>query len=207
MIIDMLRKLLEPHYWVVGSANTGSAMIDLAERLKPDIVVLDVVMPVLDGLAAARRIRLSQPDIRLVFLTMEEDERRAAEAFAAGAAGFVLKSAPATELLLALEIVARGGQYLTKAIAGGDIAALEYLAKSDPLSQISAREREVLTLLVGGLAMKQVARRLQISPRTVAFHKYNAMNALNLRDNAALVDFAIHNGLLRLGGDGRLQDD
>ena len=153
-------------------------------------------MPECNGIAAGRKIRSLDPDARLIFLTMLEDPALAAEAFDIGASAFLVKTAPASELLQAVRTVVEGGRYLSASIAGGDIETLIRLRQPDPMSRISAREREVLSLLVSGLPMKSVARKLGITARTVAFHKYKAMETLGLRDNAQLMDFALRHGLL-----------
>lgn len=200
ILVDMLRALLQPEFEVVATVNNGLSLVDHAAQLHPDLVVVDVAMPGCSGVEAARRIHALRPPIRLVFLTMQDDEGVAAEAFAAGASGYLLKSQSTTEFLQALRHVMANGRYLAPAILGGDIAALPTPHPKDALARISLREREVLGLLVSGLPMKTVARRLGITPRTVAFHKYKAMETLGLKDNAQLLEFALRHGLLN--GDG-----
>jgi DNA-binding NarL/FixJ family response regulator len=196
ILADMLRGLLQPEFEVVATVNDGLALIDHATQLQPDLVIVDVSMPRCSGIEAARRIHALHPPIRLVFLTMQDNEGVAAEAFAAGASGYLLKSQSTNEFLQALRHVMANGRYLTPAILRGDIAALPAPTPKDPLARISLREREVLGLLVSGLPMKAVARRLGITPRTVAFHKYKVMETLGLKDNAQLLEFALRHGLL-----------
>ncbi len=196
ILLDMLGVLLQPEFSIVGTASDGAELVTEFRRLHPDIVIVDVTMPECNGIEAARRIWSLDPEARLIFLTMQDDPALAAEAFAIGAAAYLVKVAPASELLNAVRIVAEGGQYLSPSIAGGDIDALVRLQQGDPLAQISAREREVLGLLVSGLPMKSVARTLGITARTVAFHKYKAMETLGLKDNAQLMEFALRYGLL-----------
>lgn len=199
ILADMLRNLLQPEFEVVATVSDGIHLVEAVERTQPDIVIADIAMPGCSGIEAARQIHARTPTTRLVFLTMQDDAVSAAEAFAIGAAAYILKSAPATEFLEALRRVAEGGQYLAPEILRGNIRALAGLWHSDTMAQISAREREVLGLLVAGLPMKAVARRLGITARTVAFHKYKAMETLGLKDNAELIEFALRHHLLGKG--------
>lgn len=196
ILVDMLKRLLEPEFAVVATAGEGFGLVEQATRLRPDIVVVDINMPRCSGIAAGRQIRAIDPAVRLVFLTMQDDPIIAAEAFSIGAVGYVLKTAPADEFLRALRHIAAGGRYLAPEILDGDIDALTALRQDNPLAQISAREKEVLSLLVSGLPMKSVARRLGITARTVAFHKYKVMETLRLKDNAELLEFALRYGLI-----------
>lgn len=192
----MLRDLLGDEFAVLGTARNGLQLIDLAATLRPEIVISDIHMPGCNGIEAGRRILQLDPSVRVIFLTMEQDASLAAQAFALGAAAYLMKAAPATEFLTAVRIVAAGGRYLSRSIGDGDIERLLALPRNDPLAQVSARELEVLGLLVAGLPMKTVARQLGITARTVAFHKYKAMETLGLKDNAQLMEFALRHGLL-----------
>lgn len=203
ILLDMLRNLLEPEFAVAGLASNGWQLVAKAEELRPDIVIADIRMPGCNGMEAGRQIRALESAVRLVFLTVEEDEALAAEAFALGAAAYLLKAASAADFLEAIRVVAAGGRYLARSIAGGDIDQLLRMRQGQPLAQISAREREVLGLLVSGLPMKTVARKLGITARTVAFHKYKAMETLGLKDNAQLMDFALRHKLLVTDEPGR----
>lgn len=197
ILLELLRGLLEPEFEVIGQANNGRALLQAAERLQPDIALIDVVMPGLNGLEAGRELRTKVPGLKVIYLTMESDPCAAAEALSAGASAYLSKSCSATELLQAVRIVAGGGRYLSADIPAGDVEKLMLAANTGSVTRLSNRELEVLQLLVAGLPMKSVARRLGITPRTVAFHKYRAMEALGLKGNAALVDFAIRHGWLR----------
>ncbi len=194
LMLDSLTTLLAPQFRIVASVHTGEALVEAA-RLTPDIALVDVGMPDLDGIEAGVRLRRLSPRTALVFMTVDADPRLAARAFGHGASGYVLKSDTAHDLLEALRLVADGGTYLTKMIAGGDIARLA-AARDDRLAKLSPREREVLRYSAAGVAMKEVARRLRISPRTVAFHKYRGMATLGLRGQAELLGFALQHGLI-----------
>ncbi|HYL95767.1 MAG TPA: response regulator transcription factor [Terriglobales bacterium] len=196
LVLDMLRSLLEHEFEVVGAASDGSTLLRLAQELDPDLILVDVVMPGLNGLEAGRMLQAYGSRAKLVYLTMETDPAVAAEAFAFGASAYLSKVSPVAELQTVLRLVAGGGRYLTPAIANGDIAALCALHATNPVMQLSPREREVLRHLVTGMSMKAVARLLNIAPRTVAFHKYRAMETLGQHGNSDLVDFAIRHGLL-----------
>lgn len=199
ILLDMLRNLLQQEFTVLGAARNGSQLVDLAAELRPEIVIADIHMPGCNGIEAGRRILAADPAVRLVFLTMEHDAGLAGEAFTIGASAYLLKAASATEFLDAIRTVATGGRYLAGSIANGDVDRLLAMRRNEPLAQISVREREVLTLLVSGLPMKAVARKLGITARTVAFHKYKAMETLGLKDNAQLMEFALRHGLLASG--------
>ena len=196
MLLDMLRNLLEPEFAVVGAVADGTALLQAAEQLQPDIALIDVIMPGLSGLEAGWQLHTRLPAIKLVYLTMEANESVAAEAFAIGASAVLWKVCSASELQKAMRIVASGGCYLASGIAQDDVDALRQAHLEKRPAKLSPRELEVVTLLVTGLSMKSVARRLGITPRTVAFHKYHAMEALGLRSNSELIKFAIHHRLL-----------
>jgi DNA-binding NarL/FixJ family response regulator len=207
LVLDMLRSLLEPEFDVVGVAPDGNVLLRLARELTPDLILVDVVMPGLSGLEAGKALRDDGSGAKLVYLTMETDPAVAAEAFAIGASAYLSKVGPAAELQRVLRLVAAGGRYLTPAIANGDIKALCANHSTSPMTRLSPRELEVLKLLVIGMPMKTVARQLGITARTVAFHKYRAMEVLGLRDNAGLIDFAVRHGLLRRKGQPVADDD
>ena len=191
LLLDAFERLLEDAYTIVGTATDGAELVRQALLLEPAAVVSDITMPALSGLDAARAILAKLPATRIVFLTVHEDASIAAEAFRLGAAGYLLKRSAASELKTALATALAGGRYLTSLVAGGDATRL--LAgdgPADPISRLSAREREVLLLLVQGLPMKEVGRRLGITARTVAFHKYRLMETLGIETNAELVQVA-----------------
>ncbi|HEV3449211.1 MAG TPA: response regulator transcription factor [Gemmataceae bacterium] len=184
--------LLESICEVVGAVADGRALLAAAAELRPDIVVLDIAMPLLNGLDAARQLRRSMPHIKLIFLTVSEDPELAAQAFQAGASGYLLKNSAASELLQAIQEVSQGRSYVTPLATEGLLA--NFLHQPDAAkktAELSLRQREVLQLLAEGHTMKHIARLLQITPRTVAFHKYSIMEALGVKSSAQLVQFAI----------------
>lgn len=196
LLLEAFRRMLEPAVEVVGAVADGAALVEHALLLEPDLVVADVSMPRMNGLEAARRLRGDLPGTRVVFLTVNEDPQMAAEAFALGASGYLLKCSTATELNDAIRAVLAGRRYLSKRLAGGDPDALPAAAAADrPLEQLTLRERDVLKLLAEGLTMKEIGAQLGIATRTVAFHKYRMMESLGLRSSAELVSFAVENRL------------
>lgn len=196
LLLEAFRRMLEPAYDVVGTVTDGAALVEQALRLEPDLVVADVSMPRMNGLEAARRLRGELPRTRVVFLTVNEDPQMAAEAFALGASGYVLKSSTALELDQAIRAALGGRHYLSKRIAGGDAALLPAAATpSRSVERLTRRERDVLKLLAEGRSMKQVGAELGIAARTVAFHKYRMMETLGLGSSAELVSFAVENRL------------
>jgi DNA-binding NarL/FixJ family response regulator len=197
LLLEAFTRLLEPEVTVVGRATDGRALVRAAFELKPDVVVLDVSMPELNGLEAARQIRQALPQTRLVVLTVHEDAALAAEAFRAGASGFVVKSSAASELSQAIRDALAGRRYLTPKIAGGDLRALPARTpEGSPVDRLSAREREVLQLVAEGRAMKEIGDRLGITTRTVAFHKYRLMEKLGVHSTAELVQIAARHRLV-----------
>ena len=191
-----LAKLLEPHYEVVGSVEDGRALLKAADELNPDVVVLDIGMPLLNGLDAARELRKRKPFIKLVFLTMETDSYIAAEAFRAGAAAYLLKTSRPNELLQAVHDAVSGVSYVTPQIG----RAIENLFVRNPTAeapkQLTGRQREVLQMLAEGRSMKEIAYVLEIAHRTVRFHKYQIMEELGIATNSDLVRYAMRHGMI-----------
>lgn len=195
LLLGAFEKLLAPECDVVGMVTDGRALVTEAERLKPDVVVLDVTMPLLNGLDAGRRIKAKLPRTKLIFVTMNEDAEVAAEAFRVGASGYLLKRSAASELLTALGEVTKGRSYVTPLVTGGLVGSL--LDRDDrPKHELTPREREVLQLLAEGHSMKQAAAVLNVTPRTIAFHKYRMMQQLGIRTTAELIQMAVKNHLV-----------
>lgn len=197
LMLDAIAGLLAPDFAVIGAVGDGEALVAEAQRLRPDVIVSDVSMPHMGGLEAARHLRSLVPATRVVFLTVNEDPRLAAEAFRLGALGWVLKTASALELAAAVKAVVRGRRYLSPRIAGGQIHDLPIPSRTGVgVDELTARERQVLSLLARGKAMKEAAAELGITPRTVAFHKYRMMGTLGIRTSAELVRYAVEHGLV-----------
>ncbi len=192
-------KLLEPTCDVVGALGDGRALLASAPELRPDIVVLDVAMPLLNGLDAARQLKRLMPAVKVIFLTVSEDPDLAAEAFRAGASGFVLKGSAASELLQAIQDVSNGRSYVTPLATRGMVDNLLHQPESAKgARELSPRQREVLQLLAEGRTMKEIGAILHITPRTVAFHKYSMMEMLGIKSSAELVQFAIKKRIVSL---------
>jgi DNA-binding NarL/FixJ family response regulator len=191
LLLGAFEKLLSPECEIVGSVSDGRSLVVEAQRLKPDVVVLDIGMPLLNGLDAGRQIKQLQKSVRLVFVTMNEDSDLAAEAFRAGASAYLLKRSAASELLVAIREVMKGRSYVTPLITQGLVGSFLDAANQKPSHDLTPRQREVLQLLAEGHSMKQVAALLNVTARTVAFHKYRMMEQLNIRSSAELIQFAI----------------
>lgn len=199
MLADALRGVVEPRCEVVGTVGDGRALLEAAGRLHPDIVVLDIGMPHLNGFDAGRKLKLALPNVKLVFMTMHDDPYLVGEAFRAGASAFLLKEAAASELTDAIDQVLKGGSYVTPSAKEG----LKNIALRDPKNRGRApeptpRQREVIQLLAEGRSMKEVASELKITRRTVAGHKYAVMELLHLKTNADLMQYAIEHGIISL---------
>ncbi len=201
LVVEAFARLLEPEFEVAGRATDGVRLVAEALRLRPELVLTDLVLPGLGGIAAASRLHRELPAARVVFLTANGDPQVAAEAFRAGARGYVLRSASRSELTRALRAVLGGERWLSPALAAGNSEALPPVrGATDPLRRLSPRKRAVVQLLAEGHSMKQAAAALGISARTVAFHKYEAMAALDVTSSAGLVRFAVESRLLAAGG-------
>jgi DNA-binding NarL/FixJ family response regulator len=197
MLTEAFEGLLSERYQIVDKVADGRSLIKATERHKPDVVVVDVSMPLLNGLDAARQIKISLPDVKIIFLTVNEDSNLVTEAFQCGASGYVLKNSAASELIDAIEQALRGRSYVTPLVTEGMVNAFIKGPKPGKSSaKLTGRQREVLQLLAEGNSMKQVANILDISPRTVAFHKYRTMEELQIRSNAELIRFAITSNLV-----------
>ena len=197
MLLDALKELLEPTYEVVGLVSDGRAVLKAAEKLRPDVIVLDIAMPQLNGLDAGRKLKQSIPGVKLIFITMNEDPYLVGEAFRAGASAFLLKQAAGLELHEAIGEVLKGGSYVTPSAAKGlDKISLREPKNRERAPEPTARQREVIQLLAEGRTMKEVARLLCITPRTVAAHKYTVMELLQLKTSAELVQYAIKHSII-----------
>ena len=192
LLLGAFEKLLAADYDIVGQAADGRALVAAAETLKPDVIVMDISMPVLNGLEAGRQIKQKLPAVKLVFLTMNEDTDLAAEAFRIGASAYLLKRSAVSELATALREVLRGRSYVTPLITENLMTALLHRGgEPRPGLELTPRQREVLQLLAEGRSMKEVARVLDLTPRTVAFHKYRMMEQLKVKTTAELIQYAV----------------
>ncbi|MCZ6863324.1 MAG: response regulator transcription factor [Alphaproteobacteria bacterium] len=192
LLLEAFEKLLEPEFTVVGAVSDGRALLSAAAELKPDVIVLDIAMPLLNGLDAARQLKISMPEVKLIFLTMNEDPNVASEAFRAGASGYLLKTSASSELIKAIKESLCGRTYVTPIITQGMVDSFIRRPVDDgETPQLTPRQREVLQLLAEGRSMKEAAKILDIMPRTVAFHKYRMMEQLNLKNFADLIQFAL----------------
>jgi DNA-binding NarL/FixJ family response regulator len=194
-----LRKLVEGTCEVVGAVEDGRALVEAAERLRPDLILLDISMPLLNGMDAARQIKKSVPDAKLIFLTMHASPVFATEALQAGASGYLLKQSAASELPHAIETVLKGQTYLTPTITKPVLDSMVRQNQGElkkTLMQLTPRQREVLQLLAEGKSPKDIAVLLNVSVKTVDFHKTRLMEQLDLHSTLALCKFAIAEGLV-----------
>jgi DNA-binding NarL/FixJ family response regulator len=192
LMAEACKSLLEPQYQVVGIVTDGRSLIEAALALKPDVILLDIAMPQLNGLDAGEQIRHKLPAVKLVFVTMNATTEVAAEAFRRGASAYVLKQSAAEELVTAIRKVVRGESYLSPLIARETVTFLLNKGKTRTESKrITKRQSEILQLLAEGNSMKEVANILDLKPGTVAFHKYRMMETLGIKTNAQLLEYAI----------------
>jgi DNA-binding NarL/FixJ family response regulator len=191
LLLGAFEKLLTPECAIVGQVADGRALVEAAEQLKPDVIVLDIAMPLLNGLEAGRRIKQTLRDTRLVFLTMNEDPDLAAEAFRAGASAYLLKRSAASELSTAIREVMHGRSYITPLITRNVVESLLEPAERRASHALTSRQREILQLLAEGRSMKEAAAVLDIAPRTIAFHKYRMMEQLDVKSTAELIQYAV----------------
>jgi DNA-binding NarL/FixJ family response regulator len=198
LVAELCRRLLEREFDVVGAVGDGRALVRAAAALKPDVVVLDIAMPILNGLDAGRQVKEILPAVKLVYLTMNPDADVAAEAFSRGASGYLLKTCAAAEMVLAVRMALRGKTYLSKSLSRDKIDCLRWQHKElvNEDERLTDRQREVLQLLVEGKVMKEVGDILHMTTRTVAYHKYRMMEVLGAKSNAELVKYAIRNHMV-----------
>jgi|SRR6267143_1178326 len=191
---------VEPGFTVIGEATDGLRVLSQVERLKPDVLVLDLMMPGLGGFDVTRRVAKRFPKTRVVILSMYSSEAHVVEALRSGASAYVLKDASAEELVAAIHEAAAGRRYLSTPFSNERIEAyLKRPSAVDPYATLTAREREVLHLVAEGLTSSEIARRLFISPRTAESHRANLMRKLGLRSRTDLVRFALQCGFVPLG--------
>jgi DNA-binding NarL/FixJ family response regulator len=197
LLAEACKSLLEPEFEVVGIVNNGRALLQAASELKPDLVIVDIAMPQLNGLDAGEQLKHLLPSIKLVYLTMNLEPEVAAEAFRRGASGYVLKNSAAEELVTAIRRALKGESYLSSSITKDTVKFLLRSGKSwNEEKRITARQSEVLQLLAEGKSMKEIASVLNLKPGTVAFHKYRIMESLGLKTTAELLQYAIRHHII-----------
>ena len=197
VVAEGLRSLLDPHFEVVGIVADGRELVTAAKTLDPDAVVLDISMPSLNGIEAARQLRAANCRAKLVFLTMHREVTYASRALEAGASGFLLKHSAASELVTAIQEALKGGTYVTPQIAGDLLDSFRRGTSPvvEALGELTPRQREVLQLVAEGRSAKEIAAVLHISRRTAEYHKARLMETLGVQNTAELIQFAIRNGV------------
>jgi DNA-binding NarL/FixJ family response regulator len=193
IVAEALQKLLEPEFELVGIVEDGFALLEVAADKKPDVIVTDIGMPGLNGIEALEELKKKNPDVHVVCLTMHRELAYARRALDAGALGYVLKHSAPEELVMAVRAAAAGRVFITPAIAGEVLQSIQSgdVAATDPVLKLTLRQREILRLLTDGHSAKKIAKQLNISPRTVEYHKYSMMETLGASTNAELIRFAL----------------
>ncbi|HKE59734.1 MAG TPA: response regulator transcription factor [Pyrinomonadaceae bacterium] len=192
LMMDAIKNLLGTEFEVVGEFTDGQSLVEAALTLKPDVIVLDIGMPTLNGLSAGQRLKRLMPNVKLVYLTMNQDQEIAREAFQLGASAYLVKSTSATELVSAMREVVRGGSYVTPLVTKGMYGSIiRNFKQKKRANNLTLRQKEVLQLLAEGHSMKETAFILNVSPRTVAYHKYTMMDHLSIRSSAELIEYAV----------------
>lgn len=198
LVLEGFQKLLEDHCEVVGVAEDGRALLEIAAQTRPDLILLDISMPRLNGIDAAKKLKKLVPDAKLIFVTMHADAAYINEAFKAGATGYLLKRSAAKELVQAIQSVMSGNFYVTPLITKDVISS--FLTPGQPhihaADDLTARQREIVQLVAEGFSAKEIAGQLRISHRTVEFHKAKIMELLDLHTTADLVKYAVTHGLV-----------
>jgi len=200
LVLDGLRNLLERHYDLVGSVQDGHSVVTAARRLQPDLVLMDVAMPILNGLQAGHRLREQLPNVKLLYVSMYGDSPYVEEAFRIGASGYVLKRSGWEELSRAIEAVLAGRQYISPELS----ATLQPPALQPPaapegsMRSLTERQRQILRLVAAGYTSKEIGRMLHITSKTVEFHKGRMMRQLQLQSTVELARYALTHGLSNL---------
>ncbi len=200
MVAEGLRDLLAVEFDVVGLVADGRAMIEAARKLRPDVIVADITMPQINGIEAMVELKKSDPKVKVVFLTMHRDATYASRALEAGASGFVLKHSAPTELIVAIRAALNHQTFITPTLAAEvlDAARRGSSGSENPFESLTHRQRQILQLLAEGRSAKEIGQQLDISPRTVEFHKYRMMELLHLSNSAELIHFAIKSGIVAI---------
>lgn len=200
IVLEAYRQLLEPEFTVVGTASNGQELLEVAPKVSPDVVLLDISMPTLNGLDVARQLKATLPQTKLIFVTMLDEPFYISEAFELGASAYVLKQSASTELLSALSAVLKNRRYISPQLSVEVQEAIEtpWVKPEGFSSKLTPRQQEVLQFLTKGLSTKEIARTMRISAKTVGFHKGNITRRLGIHTTAELTRFAISQGLTSL---------
>jgi len=197
-VAELCKKLLESEFDVVGIVTNGRALVRVATELKPDVVLVDVAMPLLNGLDAGQQVKQALPGVKLLYLTMNPDPEIAAEAFRRGGSGYLLKTCATTDMVTAVRDVLRGKTYMSRTLPKDTVNYLrrqdKHMVEED--ERLTERQREVLQLIAEGKVMKEIGGMLNMTTRTVAFHKYRIMEALGAKSSAELVRYAVRNHIV-----------
>ena len=195
MFAQGLRSFLEDDFELVGTVTDGQALVEAARRLGPDVIVVDISMPVLNGFDAVRQLKKEGAPAKIIFLTMHADRSLVAEAFRCGGSGYILKQSAGEELISAIGQVLAGHEYVTPLLATESARNLSREIDRTQKLKLTPRQREVLQLIVEGRTMKEIAARLGISTRTAESHKYEMMESLGVESTAELIQYAFKLGL------------
>lgn len=198
IVSEGLKGLLADDFELVGTVEDGRALVAAAKAVKPDVIVVDITMPHLNGIDAVARLKQDNSDVKVVFLTMHQDSAYARRALDAGAHGFVVKHSATAELVMAIHAALRGQTFITPALTKDVLRKSEKASNPANANFLTARQREILRLLAEGRSAKEIALSLAISPRTVEFHKYQLMDTHGLHSNAELIHFAIKHGVVTI---------
>jgi DNA-binding NarL/FixJ family response regulator len=200
MVTEGLKSLLAAEFELVGVVEDGRTLVESAAKLRPDVIVADISMPHLNGIDAMAQLKKDNPSVRVVLLTMHQDTAYACRALEAGASGYVLKHSAPAELVMAIGAALEGKTFITPSLAGEVLQAMKHDPKTvkDPVASLTPRQREILQLLAEGRSAKEIAAKLDISPRTVEFHKYQMMESLKIQSSAELTHFAIKHGIVAI---------
>jgi DNA-binding NarL/FixJ family response regulator len=199
IVAEGIKQLLEPEFDLVGIVEDGRSLVEQAEKLHPDVIVADITMPELNGIDALHEIRNKDSRVKVIFLTMHREVAFARRALEEGASGFVLKHSAAEELVMAIRAALRGQKFITPTLAGELVDSIRKDPQSkDPLNLLTARQREILQQFAEGKSAKEIAAALDISTRTVEFHKYEMIQAIGIKNSVELIHFAIKHGIVQI---------